>query len=117
MDAFKSTNGVRLEMVEDNVLKEEAFDETFFIHLAQNGVRSIGFYTLSYLTELYIEASVVIDIEAALAFGFAEPNAGGDRCLTGVAVSVKSEIFTEVRRVAFMVYLSETVANTSHFLT
>lgn len=82
-------NKLRLELWRDG-REEEDFDEYFFDHLARRGVRRLKFHTLSGIT---------IKAKAALAFGFAEPTAGGKRRLAGIELGTTTNFLSQLRKV------------------
>ncbi|KAH7704135.1 hypothetical protein AAVH_28680 [Aphelenchoides avenae] len=86
---FKSVNEVRLNVADDTFEEVRAFDEIFFADMARSGVRCLEFRTTY--------DAIEVDVVTALAFGFAEPAAGGDRRLAGVELSADSNILAEVR--------------------
>lgn len=62
--------------------------------MARNGVRSFDFRTT--------DDAIEVDIVAALAFGFADSAAEGDRTLAGVQLTAENNILAEVRQVIAM---------------
>ncbi|KAH7703618.1 hypothetical protein AAVH_29210 [Aphelenchoides avenae] len=65
--------------------------ENFFGIAAQHGVRRIVF-------DADDESEMPADTAAALSFGFAEPTAGGDREVLGVACEVGSDFLAQVKQ-------------------
>lgn len=65
------------------------FDEEFFVAAARRGIRTLEF-------EVTTDTATLIDcdIGAALAFGFAEPTAGGVRQITGVRCEIGPGFFS-----------------------
>lgn len=70
---------------------QSTFDQDFFGDSARRGVQSFEFRTKY--------DPIVVDMSAALAFGFAEPAAGCDRRLEGVELTAENDILAEVRQV------------------
>lgn len=87
--AFKSVTTVALVAGRYGEGRPEAFTENFFISLARKGVRTLDVCT----------PFIDIDLGPALAFGFAEPESGGQRVLTGVRCADGAGFLEQVREV------------------
>lgn len=97
--AFKSVREIRLNIADETFADVSAFDELFFGDLARRDVRSLEVRTTY--------DAIEVDVATALAFGFAEPAAGGDRRLEGVELNADSNVLATVREVMSDNYLSK----------
>ncbi|KAH7698376.1 hypothetical protein AAVH_34531, partial [Aphelenchoides avenae] len=88
--AFKSVQEVCLNIDDTMSGDQSTFDQDFFGDSARRGVQSFEFRTKY--------DPIVVDMSAALAFGFAEPAAGCDRRLEGVELTAENDILAEVRQ-------------------
>lgn len=98
MYAFKTVNKVRLDVDFPDSSDKEYFDEEFFGSLALHGIRSL---------ELCTYDEVKIAAKAALAFGFPEYSAEGDRQLAGISLKAKNNLLAKIRKVIYENYDSK----------
>lgn len=70
----------------------EPLDEAFFVSAARSGVRNMEFT----LGDDHVTPATTA---AALSFGFAEPAAGGDRGLLGVACEIGPDFLAQIKQV------------------
>lgn len=89
VQCFKSVNTVEIDAQDFGEGHPEAFTEDFFVSLADRGVRTLD----------VMMPGIDLDLGPALAFGFAEPERGGRRELTGVRCASGSDLLTQVQKV------------------
>lgn len=92
--AFKSVKRVNLGSPKGSTYGK-LLDEAFFVPAAQRGVRHLKHCEYKMPDVTNIRANTT----AALAFGFAEPTAGGDRSLRGIHCDVGADLLTHVKQV------------------
>ncbi|KAH7721252.1 hypothetical protein AAVH_11215 [Aphelenchoides avenae] len=90
VQCFKSVNTVEIDAQDFGEGHPEAFTEDFFVSLADRGVRTLD----------VMMPGIDLDLGPALAFGFAEPERGGRRELTGVRCASGSDLLTQVQKKA-----------------
>ncbi|KAH7718790.1 hypothetical protein AAVH_13767 [Aphelenchoides avenae] len=95
--AFKSVKRVNLGSPKGSTYGK-LLDEAFFVPAAQRGVRHLKHCEYKMPDVTNIRANTT----AALAFGFAEPTAGGDRSLRGIHCDVGADLLTHVKQKADM---------------
>ncbi|KAH7713415.1 hypothetical protein AAVH_19211 [Aphelenchoides avenae] len=97
IEAFKSVKTLRMEPVpiDDDIYYElageEPLDEKIFIPALKRGVRHIEVISED-------DRGAPANTAAALSFGFAEPAAGGDRSLLGIACDIGADFLELIKQ-------------------
>ncbi|KAH7713014.1 hypothetical protein AAVH_19623 [Aphelenchoides avenae] len=92
-EAFESVNSVNVEWLYDDP-DFEPLEEDLFVSATEHGVRHI---TLQ--LDGGVEGDTPASTAGALSFGFAEPTAGGDRSLLGVACGIGPDFLAQIKQV------------------
>ncbi|KAH7722285.1 hypothetical protein AAVH_10142 [Aphelenchoides avenae] len=103
LQAFKSVKKLHHEWVphcvHDLDVSEATFDAEFFVHAASRGVCDLA--SITCVTHVWPDEGIVaIPFSAALAFGFAKPESGGDRELFLDHGELTGDLLTQLRQKA-----------------